>query len=429
MVACPPIALHSMCQLYVDASVKSDMAKRIMLSVIPGVMTEGEKHHSGGFDYKALRSAVNGANDLIKYGTRACVGELQHAVYGPADEYYDENVGIPLNAAKSEAPQYLASGEYIECLKLCIRIFDNPEYWTSHQFGGQAWSKIAKVLKDLAIHKKRLNTLRLEASSPNREKGIDYLSAEISIMKEMVVLMNVFDGLAHNTASIMYNIVEEEMKDLGVKELKDESFSLRHPLNEEQAKSYPSQYMQSILNMMDAKELDNPLAVYNEVKSEIEQPEHKYMFEDYIRRVKEHPEYKTEDNTEKLKRIRVKKGLIEPMKFIISEMNNIASAKDNLINAKTDKNIRDISQKIRSGAFTIRTIIQRGVLDAIYGLGTVLKVIDMPVYKTCFDVIGVCNQYVQLFTRNGTPSVTDTTNMMNDLKRQIGTLEREISEL
>src|ERR1700722_2222854 len=61
-----------------QANLETDMAKRVMLSIIPALSSETERHHTGGFDQKALRSAVNGAVDVIKYGTGICVDELEH---------------------------------------------------------------------------------------------------------------------------------------------------------------------------------------------------------------------------------------------------------------------------------------------------------------------------------------------------------------
>ena len=77
------IKLNRLCSLYAEASIEEDMAKRIMLSIIPALNTPAELHHTGGFDQKALRSAVHGAVDVIKYGTAVCVDEMEH--YGAGD--------------------------------------------------------------------------------------------------------------------------------------------------------------------------------------------------------------------------------------------------------------------------------------------------------------------------------------------------------
>src|SRR5258708_39397281 len=81
--------LITLCNFYKTATLEEDMAKRIMLSVISAMMGKTEKYHSGGFDYKALKSASNGAKGLVKYGRRACLGEMARYRDGIAAEHND----------------------------------------------------------------------------------------------------------------------------------------------------------------------------------------------------------------------------------------------------------------------------------------------------------------------------------------------------
>jgi hypothetical protein len=329
-----PIALHQMCQLFCEASIKSDMAKRIMLSIIPAVQSEGEKHYTGGFDYKALRSAVNGARDLIKYGARACADEIKHAKATPmpGDDTQTEEALGPFEARIEELKRkqnkirtLLKQEKYKQGLLLCKQLFEDPDIWSPH-YGGEAWKKITNVLIDLVTKQYELENLRKTAVSSRRDQQVDYLAAEIAIMKEMIVIMNVFDGLAHNTASIMYNVVEEELKDL-----RYSNFNLKHPSSENQ-REYPAKYMQSIITLMDSKELDDPREVYEQVKDVVEQDENKHLFSDYIGKIKSVP--LKENPEEKLKLIRLRKILKEHMVDVHMSMDRIASHKDVLINAK-----------------------------------------------------------------------------------------------
>ena len=56
-------------ELLSQADIKSDMAKRIMFSILPHVADKTQIHMTGGVvDYNALAYAVSGRKDIIKYG-------------------------------------------------------------------------------------------------------------------------------------------------------------------------------------------------------------------------------------------------------------------------------------------------------------------------------------------------------------------------
>ena len=53
-----------------EATIRSDMAKRIMYSILPSTVDPSQVVMSGGVvDYKALDAAVEGAADIIAFGT------------------------------------------------------------------------------------------------------------------------------------------------------------------------------------------------------------------------------------------------------------------------------------------------------------------------------------------------------------------------
>ena len=65
---------------FCDADIKHEMAKRIMYSIIPSLAIPTEIYHTSGIvDYKALKAATEGLDDLVRYGVRAVLNELRHA--------------------------------------------------------------------------------------------------------------------------------------------------------------------------------------------------------------------------------------------------------------------------------------------------------------------------------------------------------------
>jgi hypothetical protein len=326
--------LAKLCNIfYKKATLEDDMAKRIMLSIIPAVSSPVEMHHTGGFpDYKVLRSAANGAKDLIKYGTRACTEEM--SFYG-AGFVFDEDDNPPneddLRKKKNarliyeRASRAAYSNDYETALKLCLQSFDNLDGWEP-SYGGKSWAKIAQTLYDLYGSRKRLETIRAESMTPNRDPKKDYIIDEISEMKNQIVLMNVFDGLAHNTGSIMPKVIDSELFDIS-----------RGQKNTDKE----TQYKQEILRMMDAKEISNPIQVYKLISPIIEKSPQKHLFKDWMRKLHEHPEYtKTEDARKALQAIRVKKQLKERVNTISYIMNDeLISLKNRLINTPKEKRI------------------------------------------------------------------------------------------
>lgn len=247
------------------ADLYSDMAKRVMLSVVPSAMNPTERHFTGGFDYKALKSATLGAKNLVKYGAKACVEELEH--YAATKNANDEAPHMVYPNAK----ELIALGKSKEALQLCAKAFIEPGMWFSG-FGGKPWHNIAKTILDIEEKRETLERIRKEAYSPNRDSNVDYLEMEVSIMKDIIVSMNVFDGLAHNTGSIMPKLIMEEALDL--KRL-----------------SGIEDYEDKITRLMDAKELNDPMSVYKQVQDVMSLPENKHIFGDWIDRIEQSPEY------------------------------------------------------------------------------------------------------------------------------------------
>jgi len=406
MTVARPATIFSMCKLYSEASIESDMGKRIMLSIIPAVQSEGEKYHTGGFDYKALRSAAHGAKDIVKYGSKACIDELKHAHvdvndYNTTQERHsNQELQDRASRLRQEAGEHWLSGNYIRCLDKCVLLFNAPKLWLP-DYGGEAWEKIAKVLLDIATKDRELAALRTVANSPNRDDQIDYVSNEVSIMKELVVLLNVFDGLAHNSASIMYNVVEEELKALkypgggvhnpfdkegelirllnkqkeleAVRTKKDDKFEptveidkhLAHikklitALNNEK---YPARYMKQILTLMDAKELSNPFDVYRQIGSIIEQGDTKHLFKDYIQRIKSDQKFNEASAIpadEQLKKIRLKKQFLIYYEKFQQHIADILYRKERVMKALRHQNLEyGVAVELQNAMIDIRYIAE-----------------------------------------------------------------------
>src|SRR5271166_1338367 len=371
-----PSTLFSMCKLYSEASIESDMGKRIMLSIIPAVQSETERYHTGGFDYKALRAAVGGAKDIIMYGARACVKEMRHAYIYAGDndneKEFEQKKGMQesIQTLQDEADRFLREKKYFSCLTKALELFKIKMAWRP-DYGGPKWAQIAQILLDLSNKDIELSSLRQKASSSDRDDRIDYPAQEAAIMKEIVVLLNVFDGLAHNSSSIMYNIVEEEIKDHGMymfnrhegfrhddqlkelikkekilQKLQDDEWEQNPKTNDKlrivrddikylKNKQHPHKYLEDVLKLMDAKELKDPFEVYRQVAKIVEQGENKHLFADYINRIKQDPRFAEQSKNptvEQLKKIRLKKLFIPMYKQCETYLTELMNNKDQLVN-------------------------------------------------------------------------------------------------
>ena len=226
-----------------QAGLRHDMAKRIMYSLIDviddpgakGFRIEGPKAYAKMLgeeypyttphpvDMHALNLAIEGWKDIVKYGTKAVVGELRHSPRS-------ESMKNPYPTVYHKASQLLQDGKYLEALDLAIEDYAKP--WQS-SFGGPAWGKIAVQVKEILLLGKKI-----EEDPSNHDHKVN-----------MVIALNVFDGLAHNTASIMKNLTKLE--------------------NYENKGEGDSDYKR-ILELMDAKELRKRLDVWRAIKPEIE---------------------------------------------------------------------------------------------------------------------------------------------------------------
>ena len=193
------------------------MAKRIMLYVIPNLTSPGVNYQTGGLpDYNALKLAVKGAERIIKYGTQSCIEEMEF--YGSKhDDVEKGSLGPmakgPVCRKITEQSQALFfSKKYTECLKVCTKAFEDLKSWQDF-FGGSKWAKIAKTLLSISLTYENLMAVRAAGKIP--PVPTDNLTKELELMKNIIVEMNIFDGLAHNSGNIfekMVNIEDSESK-------------------------------------------------------------------------------------------------------------------------------------------------------------------------------------------------------------------------
>lgn len=365
--------LLTLCSFYNEATLEDDMAKRIMLSIIPSLMSNTEKYYTGGFDYKVLKSAVNGAKDLVKYGTRACEEEMRHYGAGIIEMYNDlknkritditdeeyerikvlkiryEGIAKKKNAAK----ELERDGRYKDSLKLMTDAFNEEDAWET-SYGGKAWAKISHTLYQIEEKRELLNLIRQEARSATQDPKTDYPTLEQEVMRDIVVLMNVFDGLAHNTASVMPKVVEQEIQDMRRIMPEDE---------EDRVEFNTKQYQKRIKNLMDSKEIDDPYTVYKEVQSIIEQPENRNLFGDWITKMRSRPELQTakrlRDRKEELAVIQIRKEMKDFVQQIDNATQLISSIKDKIINERNEKVKRQLFEKMSSQLSIINDLLYR----------------------------------------------------------------------
>lgn len=176
----------------VKASIEDDMANRIMYSLITSKATPNELYYNDGVvNQDVLDLAVEGINDLIKYGSLAVLDELS---------YLDESI-YNKNLNKNKIENDIKSNNYnliLDFLKKAYNLF-TKEQWDDG-FGGYAWAKITKSLHDLT-------NLKINLSNETDK------SKQNKIKKLIILEMNYFDSLSHNNGSILEKMARQEHED------------------------------------------------------------------------------------------------------------------------------------------------------------------------------------------------------------------------
>lgn len=283
-------------------SLESDMAKRIMLSIIPSFTNPGENQATYGLpDFTVLSSAVKGAERILKYGTMACVKEMYY--FGEtwnnnlSEDDHPDSKYAKARKAVDDAENALKKGDRSTALRICAESFDNVAGWAA-LFGGKKWAKIAKTLIQIDSIYTRLS--HMSQATPEQKEDPKFYENQREAMREIVLYMNVFDGLAHNSGSIYDKMLSYE----------------------EEEKGSPGNLL-NVEHMMHAKELNNPVDVYRQIEDTLQTSEDQYGYRDWVRKVRNHPDYRnysgrSETVEARIRMIAVKKGFMN----LVDELND-----------------------------------------------------------------------------------------------------------
>lgn len=202
------------------ASISGDMAKRIMYSALLAKSNKDEYYGTDGVvNQSALDSAAAGVNDIIKFGTMACLSEMRHAK----------------NKQSSKKVEELFKSNNIKLfLESCIDEFnDKNNFMNYSSYGGHKWATIAKSL---------LNLFNMNENLKSAIKTDDY-NKQNKIKKMIVLELNYFDSLNHNSDSILSSLLNEES-------------------GRNNTIAYNNQY-DKVKNLLDLKDLKNTNYVFN----------------------------------------------------------------------------------------------------------------------------------------------------------------------
>lgn len=240
---------------------------------------------------------------------------------------------------------------YLEAAKIAINCFSDSENWDAF-YGGNAWNNIAKSLVKIISYNNDLQVV--DKNSPNA----------IQIMRMLVIELNVFDGLSHNTASIMRNLISQEMQDTFGN---DGAYR-----NGEWFSSYDLalEEFDKVKKMMDSKELKNSIDVYTEIEDTLKESGDIYKYKDYNTKIRNSKEYldRTKRHDPKQKQLE----LISEIKKIQPAINNclMSIPKINaLINKVNDIPwYKELGEDNVNSTLTIEIIFSQLWVDIFYQL-------------------------------------------------------------
>ena len=229
------------------------MANRIVYHILPSVADQVEVEGTQGVvDYKALRKAVEGRKNILKYGPSAVISELK---------YYKGK-----NNLYQQASDQFDRGNIAEAMSLAAKGFAEKGAWIA-QYGGMAWENIAKTLRSISWLDHTFDALRKDKDNPKK------IEQEISVMRQLVVQMDIFDGLMHNTGSIFEKMIDQEFDTEGHADPMV-ALEIEHD---------------KVKRLMNSKELTNPLDVYKVVEPELEESNDIHQYRDWNTKLRNHP--------------------------------------------------------------------------------------------------------------------------------------------
>jgi len=165
---------------YKKATLLSDVATRILVS----------RMDQQSFNLPAGREAAVGAIDIIKYTIIAIESELK---------YYKKSK--PNLNIITDKPSKENIDSIIIFLKQAKELFSDSKNW-ERDYGGKKWEQVTDAILDVTIKYK--DYLNVKRDSEEEYKAI----------KNLIVSMNIFDGVAHNTGSIYNKLIKLEGKNI-----------------------------------------------------------------------------------------------------------------------------------------------------------------------------------------------------------------------
>ncbi len=109
---------------------------------------------------------------------------------------------------------------------------------------------------------------------------------------------------------------------------------------------------------MDAKELRNPVHVYREVESIIDNSPYRYLYQDYIHKLRQHPSYSKGISTEEgLKKVRLKKVTLKAVNALKTDISKLGEAMRLVVVTPDDPYTlkKDAISRVYTALFGIKT--------------------------------------------------------------------------
>ena len=256
-------------EMYVKATLKEDLAKRMLLGFgdYLGILdnrgiVDLPDGTSRRVDIVAMRDLIPQAKKILKNGVITCIQELNHIPDQNPKKYFD---------IRKEVEDYYKKDNintYEKTLEKIIYLFDNVYF--NPRYGGINWLSAAKsLLKILNIMNKAVLA---------RKNNLD--KQEVKLLFELMTEINIFEGIVHNTGGVLNKMQSNELSEL------DESMK-NLPWN-----VWPSR-IENIENdlskLMNVKELKNPKHVLQELYRQLRKNKKKERnaFTDYLDRASE----------------------------------------------------------------------------------------------------------------------------------------------
>lgn len=290
------------------AGLQEDMAQRIMFSTLPFLASPAQVAITEGVvDINALKAAVEGRKNIIKYGVMAVLGELEN--------YKTHLINVSTKGMKS-APyrncrNAILNGKFAIAMDIAIEAFKEPKAWYTN-YGGRAWEMIARTIRQISRLDYQLDIVRSQSRSEERDRQ------ELQLMRDLIVEMNAFDGLAHNSDSVLNNLAELEA---------NESVPKTNP--KERQKRHKENYIQ-LKRLMDAKELDSPVEVFKLIQDTLTGSGDVHKFKDWVTKMRNQREFRQTDPKliEKLFIIYLRKALLPARSEINSKRDKLSKDLD-----------------------------------------------------------------------------------------------------